>query len=200
MWQKPGGHAMRFSASQSYAVHRIAFSWQACFPVLGPIGMKVVDEYADGGGRLEARILGLPVQRQRGAETVAGEALRYLAELPWVPYAMAENRELDWRELDDRSVEVASDVGGRRLAVSLEFDGAGDIVRASSEMRLLEVEKKWVPTPWGGDFRDYDLVGGMRMPTSADVYWELTEGRFVYWRGRVTAAAALHQPFERQAS
>ena len=32
------------------------------------------------------------------------------------------------------------------------------------------------------------------MPASADVYWELPEGRFVYWSGTVTSAVALEQP------
>jgi hypothetical protein len=27
------------------------------------------------------------------------------------------------------------------------------------------------------------------------VYWELPEGRFVYWRGRVTDAQELDKPF-----
>jgi hypothetical protein len=31
----------------------------------------------------------------------------------------------------------------------------------------------------------------MRLPTAAEVWWELETGRFVYWRGRVTSAQAL---------
>jgi hypothetical protein len=191
MWQKPGGRAMRFSAVQRFAVDRVAFSWRARFPLVGPVAIRVVDEYAGGDGKLEVRALGLPLKRQRGPEIVTGEALRYLAELPWVPYAMAQNRELEWRQLDERHVEVATRVDERRLALELEFDPAGDIVRSSSRMRLLEVEKRWVPTPWAGEFRDYKVLGGIRIPTAAEAYWELESGRFVYWRGRVTAAELL---------
>jgi hypothetical protein len=191
MWQKPGGRAMRFSAVQRFAVDRVAFSWRARFPLVGPIAIRVVDEYADGEGKLEVRALGLPLKRQMGAEIVTGEALRYLAELPWVPHAMAENRELEWRQLDERHVEVAAHVGEERLAVEMEFDPAGDIVRSSSRMRPLEVEKRWVPTPWAGEFRDYKLLGGIRIPTATEVYWELDSGRFVYWRGSVTSAELL---------
>jgi hypothetical protein len=39
-----------------------------------------------------------------------------------------------------------------------------------------------VLTPWGGEFGDYRALGGMRIPTRATVYWELDQGRFVYWR------------------
>jgi hypothetical protein len=37
-----------------------------------------------------------------------------------------------------------------------------------------------VLTPWGGEFGEYQALGGMRLPTRAKVYWELDEGRFVY--------------------
>jgi hypothetical protein len=31
----------------------------------------------------------------------------------------------------------------------------------------------------------------MRLPTAAEVWWELETGRYVYWAGRVTSAEAL---------
>jgi hypothetical protein len=57
--------------------------------------------------------------------------MHYLAELPWVPQAVAGNRELDWRETGERFLEVASQVGPARAVVRLELDEAGDIVRAT---------------------------------------------------------------------
>lgn len=96
-------------------------------------------------------------------------------------------------------MEVATRVGGERLTVKVEFDGSGDIVRTSSQMRLFKIGKIWVSRPWAGDFSKYALVGGMRIPTRAEVYWDLAEGRFVYWRGRVTSAEPLDEPFRRSA-
>jgi hypothetical protein len=187
MWQKPGARSIRFAAVQRLAVDRVAFSWRARFPMLGPIAIKVVDEYSGGEGRLEARVLGLPVLRQRGPETAIGEALRYLAELPWVPYAMTQNRELEWRSLDERSVEVSSQVGREPIAVTLHFDEAGDIVRAACPARPRQVGKSWVPTPWAGEFGDYGALGGVRIPTSAKVRWEPQSAPFTYWQGNVSS-------------
>ena len=191
MRQRPGGRAMRFSAVEELAVDRIAFSWRARFP----LAIRVFDGYSGGRGKLEARVLGVPVMRQSGPDIAAGEALRYLAELPLVPWAMEHNADLEWRELDDRSVEVAGRAGGRRLAVTVEFDAAGDIVRAGCDARPRQVGRTSMLTPWGGEFGDYRTFGGMRIPTRARVYWELDEGRFVYWRGTVTSAVALEEPF-----
>lgn len=80
-------------------------------------------------------------------------------------------------------------------AVTLEFDSEGDIVRASSGARPFRQGDTWLPPPWSGEFGDYRELGGMRMPTSAEVGWDLPGGRFVYWRGRVTSAVALDTPF-----
>jgi hypothetical protein len=182
---------MRFTAVEEFAVERIGFAWQARFPLIPLVAMKVVDEYADGNGQLVARLLGIPVMRQRGPETAVGEALRYLAELPWVPQAIAVNRELRWRELDGREIEVATTVAGQQVAVRFEFDASGDIVRASTDARPRPVGKTFVATPWGGTFGGYEVVAETRIPTRAEVRWDLPEGPFVYWRGRVTSLESI---------
>ena len=175
---------------EELAVDRIAFTWRARFP----LAIRVFDGYSGGRGKLEARVLGVPVMRQSGSDIAVGEAFRYLAELPLVPWAMESNAELEWRELDDRSVEVAGRAGGRRLAVTFEFDAAGDIVGMRCAARPRQVGRTSVPTLWGGEFGDYRSFGGMRIPSRAEVYWELDQGRFVYWRGTVTSAVAVPVP------
>jgi|SRR5579884_129499 len=197
MWLKPGGRAMRFEAAQSFALDRVAFWWRARFPVLGALKLQVVDDYANRDGKLEVRLLGLPLQRQRGPETVNGEALRYLAELPFAPPAMILNETLEWRGVDEHTVEVATTVNGERLAVCFETNHDGDFVHSSSTMRLFKAGNEWVPTPWGGKFGHYETIGGMRIPTRGEAYWELPEGRYVYWRGTVTSAQLLNRPFQR---
>jgi hypothetical protein len=169
---------MRFTAVEEFAVETVAFAWRARFPLAPLVAMKVVDAYADGKGQLVARLLGIPVVRQGGPETAVGEALRYLAELPWAPQAIAENRELEWRELDGGDIEVATAVAGKQWPVRFEFGAGGDIVRASSEARPRPVGKTFVATPWGGTFGDYEVLGQTRIPTRGEVSWDLPEGPF----------------------
>ena len=71
----------------------------------------------------------------------------------------------------------------KMLAVKVEFDDTGDIVRARS------------PARWTGVFCDFRERGGMRMPTRAEASWEVDGARFVYWSGQLTSAAALDTPF-----
>jgi hypothetical protein len=194
MWQKPRARPRRFTATQHIAIDRVGFSWRARFGV-GPFTLAVADGYSDGHGALAVRMFGRTLQHEEGVETSVGEAMRYLAELPWAPAAMAGNGGLSWRELDASNAEVAAAAEPGAPAVTLGFDAVGDIVRASSDARPLRQGDAFVPTAWSGEFGDYRELGGMRMPTSAEVGWDLPDGRFVYWRARVTSALELETPF-----
>jgi hypothetical protein len=197
MWLKQGGRAMAFTAVQHFAADRVAFSWKARFPLLGPLALRVVDDYDSGAGALTVSLFGLPLQRQRGPETTRGEALRYLAELPFVPPALLMNRDLEFQEIDDRRVDVAATVAGDRLTMTLELDERGNVVRTSSTMRELKRDGKWRATPWGGEFRDYAQIGPLYLPATGEAYWDLEDGRYVYWRGSITAAELVDEEFQR---
>lgn len=195
MWLKPGARAMSFTAIQHLAVERVAFSWRARFPI-GALALRVVDDYDAGVGGLTVSLFGLPLQRQRGPETTTGEALRYLAELPFVPLALERNDELEFATVDERHVEVATTIDGERIAVTLELDDEGNVTRTGSTMRKLRRDGAWQATPWGGAFREYRQVGPLYLPTAGEAYWELESGRYVYWRGAITGASLLAEPFE----
>ncbi len=192
MRQRPGGRVTSFRATEDFAVGCVAFSWRARFPIVGPLALTVVDEFADGIGRLRLFLLGIPLRTMTGTETNVGEAMRYLSELAWAPQAMPANRDLAWRELDARTVEVSTSLDGSTAVVELRFDAAGDIVRATGT-RPFSVGKGFVPTTWGGDFGDYASFNGTRIPTSGQAWWDLPEGRFVYWRGRITALQLIER-------
>ncbi len=45
------------------------------------------------------------------------------------------------------------------------------------------------PTPFAGEFSDYEVLDGVGIPTKAEVRWELEDGPFTYFRGRITSFA-----------
>jgi hypothetical protein len=204
MFRRPGSRTMRFTAIERFATDRIAFVWSARFAV-GPgarfaagcfAPLQVTDRYEDGRGTLSVRAFGVPLQRQSGHEVAVGEAYRYLAELPWVPHAMAANPQLKWRELDESAVEVSTEVAGERVAVTLAFDRDGEIARTHATARPRSTDGGMIECAWGGDFRNYGWRGSIRMPTEAEVYWEDLERKFVYWRARVDQARVRHERLE----
>ena len=190
MWKQPGAKAMRFEATEDFCVEHVAFSWRARFPIVGPLAMTVVDEIADGIGQLRVSLLGIPLRTEKGPETTVGQAMRYLAELAWAPHEIAANRELEWREIAENEVEVACEAGEERAVIRWQFNHVGELMGATGD-RPYPAGRGFVPRPWGGDFGDYEILGGVRVPTYGEAWWQLPEGRFVYWRGRITALELL---------
>jgi Family of unknown function (DUF6544) len=189
MTLKPGARPRRFTATEEFATDRVAFAWSARFPMLGPISLHVTDSYDAGEGLLEVRLLGLALQRQRGPELARGEAFRYLAEIAWAPQAIVDNRELEWRELDERTVEVATRAAGEKAPVRLVFTEAGEISQTFAERPRLEADG--AVTPWVGEYRDYERLGGVSVPMRGEVRWELPDGPYTYWRGTITSLEVM---------
>ena len=52
-----------FRATEDFSIDRGAFSWRARFPIVGPLAVSVVDEFADGNGRLCVSLFGIPLKR-----------------------------------------------------------------------------------------------------------------------------------------
>ena len=185
--QLKAGRWLSFEARQAVRVDRIEFAWRARFQAAPLVSIGVRDWFRDGDGGLEARLFGLiPVARAAGPETARSEAMRYLAELPWFPQAILGNDDLEWRALKPTTVEVATTVGSAEVEVTLNFDEAGDIVGASAPDRPRQEGPRFVERAWRGAFADYRELGGVRVPTRAEVTWELPNGPFMYFRGRVT--------------
>jgi Family of unknown function (DUF6544) len=91
-------------------------------------------------------------------------------------------RKLQWRELDERTVELATPVAGERITVRLTFNQAGEITR--TVVQRPPPESGNAPTPWIGDFADYRERGSVRVPIRCEVRWELPDGPLTYSRGR----------------
>ena len=185
MVRKPGAKPRAFTATEEFAVDHVAFAWRARFPMLGPVAMRVIDSYDGTDGRLEVRLLGIPLQRRAGPELAQGEAFRYLAEIAWVPPAILANPQLTWREVGEQTVEIATSVKNERIAVRLVFNEAGEIAQTVAERPRLEAGN--ATTTWIGEYSDYQRFDGVRLPTRGEVRWELPDGPFVYWRGTVTS-------------
>ncbi len=163
MTLKPDGRPLPFDAVEELAVGEVGFTWRAKVHVAPFVSIRVVDAYRAGKGSLDARLFGLPVARGRGQETNAGQAMRYLAELAWVPQALTANSALEWHQLEDDIVEVATCAGSSEVAVALRFDRNGDILAVFGDRPHRE-GRRFVPRHWIGIYGDYAELGGSASP------------------------------------
>jgi hypothetical protein len=181
-----GWTAMR--AAQVISAPVPGFSWAASIKA-GPLTLvRVVDAYAGGRGLLEVRVLAaFPMGREEGPEADQGEAMRYLAELPWMPDAILTNRAVTWTEIAPGRVRAALAIGSGEAAVEFILDGQGDFIA----MEALDRPGKGpdgepARMAWRGEFGDYGEIGGRRIPRRGEVGWVYADGYEAYWRGRIT--------------
>jgi len=194
MWRTPGSKPLEFTAVADYGVRRVAFAWRARFLVAGPLAwLSIVDAYDHTGGRMDGRVWGIvPFMRTRGADVEIGEISRYVSEMPWSPHSILGNQELEWKDAGERTVSAGTSVGPRAVTVTFGFDAEGDIVSCFMADRPRQVGRRAVPTPWRGEFADYaSMEGGLRMPRSGKVWWEIPDGPFVYWEGEITGVSPV---------
>ena len=182
MWFKPGGAPQHFTARQRIGTSSTGFVWRAD---IGPLGaLAVVDSFVAGRGLLEVRLFGaIRMAREDGTAALnQGEALRYLAELPWNPDAILFDHMLEWTVVDERTIRVATGGGEARAEITFGLDEAGLIETAGAASRTFIAGKRY---PWHGRFWDYQDVSGRRIPMQGEVAWVIDEKDFVYWRGKL---------------
>lgn len=180
-WQAMG-------AVQAVSASRPAFAWVARVPA-GPVPrFRVIDRYdPEGGGLLAVRILGaVPIVRQTGPAMDVGEAMRYLAELAWMPDAILGNPSLDWEDLGDGRVRVSTATRAGTASVVLIFDEGGDIVAMEGQRPdpVATASRDWL-----GRFGAYGVLGGRRVPLTGEVGYRTGGKVTLYWRGRLTSYA-----------
>lgn len=193
MQLRPGQAWQRIDARQSIATGAPAFVWQARQP-WGPVSkFQVLDAYAEGRGQLVVRLLGLlRIVRAIGPDIDRGEAMRYLAELPWAPDAILGNPEISWRQIDDTRAEATLQGAGWQASVAFRFDADGDIVEAFAPDRpATGADGRATLLPWRGTFSDYRRIGPRRIPARAEVGYVYPEGYRAYFRGSITEYSVL---------
>jgi len=176
-----------FRAAQYFTVRPPAFVWDARIRLFPGIAILVRDAFVDGRGSMRGAALGaIPVVSAAGVGDIAVAALqRYLAEAVWFPVALLPENGVQWAALERaraRATIVAGDV-----TASLEFTFAADgmVGEVFAPERARAVGKRTIPTPWRGRHGEYREMGGLVIPTRAEVEWVLPEGPQPYWKGEI---------------
>jgi hypothetical protein len=116
----------------------------------------------------------------RGPEVDQGAALRLLAEMAWYPTSLFDTRSVTWSAIDADHARATLRFGDREVSGVFEFGADGLPLRTSAERFTDKGELR----PWGGSYRDWRTVSGMRVPFEAEVTWQLESGPYTYahWR------------------
>jgi hypothetical protein len=120
-----------------------------------------------------------------GPEIDQGALLRWLGEVVWFPIGYVGDR-IRWEPIDSHSARATLLHEGLLVSAVLEIDDKGKFVRMRAERYRGESDRS-VLTPWKALCTEYSEFGGVRIPSSVEVIWELPEGEFSYAKFQVTA-------------
>lgn len=181
------------AARQSIGTARSGFVWEA-WQKVGPLTLvRVVDAFVAGRGLLRVRIGGsVPVMRAEGGDYDRGEAMRYLAELPWAPDAIWLNRDLKWQVEPDGRIRVSLPVGAEEAVVWFTPDANGDwSLMEAPDRPADDGQGGTVLKEWRGTFTDWGEIGGRRIPRRGEIAYMEEGTPAPYWRGRITGYEVL---------
>ena len=187
MRMRKGADWQRLTARQTISLAESGFAWVA-EQRRGPIAVvRVLDSFHRGGGRLEVRLFGaIRLGVYEGPDAAVGEAMRYLAELPWVPDAILANRAITWTETPD-GIAARIETAGGPAEVTFSLDAAGDFVGLMARARPATLPDGSIGyLEWRGTLSDYAETGGRRMPRLGEVGYVYPDGYETYFRGRIT--------------
>jgi hypothetical protein len=149
---------------------------------LGPgIWIDARDMIVAGAGNMRVTLDDtITVADARGPRFDQGDALRLLAEMVWYPTALFDSRTVTWSEIDACYARATLRLNGITVSCIFEFGSDGLPVGMTAERYTDTGELR----PWGGVYRDWHTVEGMRVPFEAEVAWQGTSP-FVYAHWRV---------------
>ncbi len=180
-----GKAPIAITADQWLAIASTEMVWRGRGAMMG-LPVTVVDSIVGGEGLLEARVLGVvSVAKGTGPDFAKGELQRYLSELPVHPDAILSNASLRWRQIDAATVEVTARFAGGEASIRFSFNEDGDITGMLAPDRPMTAGDHTEPTAWRGSFGGYQWFGSRRIPTDGEVGWELPDGLFTYWTGKI---------------
>lgn len=179
-----------FTASQVVAPPVTGFVWNAKVEMPLVTHVRVLDSYIAGVGAGRVSILSAyAVASEAGEPELNSGALhRYLAEAVWYPTALLPQSGVKWSPIKDHSTLATITDRGTTVSLEFRFNDIGEVVAIYSPGRFGRFDGAYKQVPWEGHFRDYQVLGGMRIPAYGEVGWYEGETLQIVWRGNLIDA------------
>ena len=153
------------------------FVWSARVRMFPGLWVDARDMAVNGEGSMRVLLDStVTIADARGPELDQGSALRLLAEMVWYPTALFDARYVTWSAIDAEHAVATLRFGKLQVSGTFEF-GADGLPLGMTAQRPMD---KHGLRAWGGTYRDWRNVSGMRVPFDATVSWQLDSGPFTY--------------------
>jgi hypothetical protein len=184
---------LAFTATTRVTVRRPGFVSEA--HVRGPLGLRVLDAYAEGRGSFDlAALFGVlrlagwkrgvgPAAMARATEMARSQLQRWLAEAPWYPTALLPRAGVRWDPVDHRSATATITDGLNEATLLFRFGNDALVESVFAKARGRDVRGRLLPTPWEGRFANPVERAGCVVPRDATATW--IGDPSPYWTGTV---------------
>jgi hypothetical protein len=172
-----GARARPIRGMQVFTADPPGFHWLGRIRVAPGVWIDARDMSVSGTGSMRVLLDDtLPLVDARGPELDQGAAMRLLAEMVWYPTSLFDGRTVTWSAIDAGHARAALRVGEQEVSGVFRFGPDGLPLGMTGERFLDQSGLR----PWGGVYRDWRDVSGMRVPYEAEVTWQLEAGPFTY--------------------
>jgi hypothetical protein len=146
---------MRFQAEHLVRPPSRSFSWDARARILPLVHVRVRDNYAEGVGSGEVRLLSaLTLASDSGKPELNSASLhRYLAEAVWYPTALLPSAGVQWSPIDDSKAIATLTDAGTTVSLEFRFNDADEIAAVYATGRWYRSREGYELRPWEGRFR-----------------------------------------------
>jgi len=173
-------------ATQYFTINPPGFIWDAKVKMAPLTTARVLDMYKQGTGALRAKLFNTftVAHEPSSKELDTGELTRYLAEAAWFPTALLPSQQLKWKEVDNHTAVAILKDGDNEVSLKFYFNNDDEIIKSTSK-RYRVVNNTYQLVPWTGYYSNYQRRDGLLIPIEAKVEWNLPQGNFEYWKGRI---------------
>jgi len=169
---QPNQKWMVIKGEEYFTAENPGFVWFGKVPLV-----SAKDSYYNGKGNLKIKLLStIKLADAKGSEFDQGEILRWLAETPLFPTALLPSENLKWEPIDNNSAKAILIDKNITIEGIFHFNEQGQII----EFNAKRYKDGDTFEDWGGYYRDYREIDGVKIPFSMEVVWHLESGDFSY--------------------
>ncbi|KXS36812.1 MULTISPECIES: DUF6544 family protein [unclassified Candidatus Frackibacter] len=154
--------------------------------VLGVIPFEGRDKYQNGKGVMTGKLLKfIPLFNVEGPEMDQSALVTFLAEVLIMPNAALQDY-IKWEEIDKKRAKAIIEYGGIKVDGVFTFNEKGKWVKFETRDRYMDKgDGVFEKEKWTIEVSNYIEEDGIKTPQRMRAIWNLSNGDFVYFDGKV---------------
>jgi uncharacterized protein YnzC (UPF0291/DUF896 family) len=175
---EPKAKWLSLKATQLFNLRTRAFIWHGIISIIPGVTIQARDYYRNQKGNMLIKFAGsITMANEKGPEMNQGAFIRFAVEAIWFPWLFADKNFVKWQHVDNRTAIAHVTDGKNSGSITCKFNEKNELIQVAAK-RYMTTEQGAKLLPWGGLCSAYKEFNGIKIPSKANIYWDLPEGRF----------------------